>query len=278
MTNNRQRQRDRQTQTDRQRDRQRKGAKCKGQVVAFLVCREHFQQEQARSKRSDSIGGVLVSGNTVKLKQKLKEERGGKYLTCTWAQSCGLLLGRCGSQRDRLRKRKQERRRSAACTCLKSSYKRRRERRNLQQPIYLTKKRTDSFTERRLRILRVLFYKEGNDNDNKPYSTRNKDWNYNLYRRYKSASSTRRRSRRQPNRICFLQNLASPLLRMPIKFLQAKTKYAGEAATAAATKDTRTRATATTATTATEQERKKESLFLYERRWGRGGYVTRARN
>jgi hypothetical protein len=68
---------------------------------------------------------------------------------------------------------------------------------------------------------------------------------------------------------------------MPIKFLQAKAKYASAAATAAAaaaTKDTRTRATATTATTATEQERKKESFFLYERRGGRGGYVMKARN
>lgn len=175
------------------------------------------------------------------------------------------MLGRCGSGRDRLRERQQERRRSAACTCLKSSYKRRRERRNLQQPILLTKKRTDSFTEKRLRILLVLLHKESNDNDNKPYSRRNKDWNYNLYRRYKSASSTRRRrSRRKPNRICLLRNFTSPLQRMPIKFLQAKAKYAGAAATR---KDTRTRATATTAT---EQERKKESFFLYERRGERG--------
>jgi hypothetical protein len=47
----------------------------------------------------------------------------------------------------------------------------------------LTKKRTDSFTEKRL-LLRVLLYKESNDNDNKLYSRRNKDWNYNLYRRF----------------------------------------------------------------------------------------------
>jgi hypothetical protein len=118
----------------------------------------------------------------------------------------------------------------------------------------------------------VLLYKQSNDN--KPYSRRNKDWDYNLLRRYKSASSRRRRrrrrSRRKPNRICLLRNFASPLLRMPTKFLQAKAKYAGAAATVAATKDTRTRATATTATTATEQERKKESFFLYERR-GEGG-------
>ncbi len=77
MTNNR----------NRQTDRQRKGAaKCKGQVATFLLCREHFQQEQARNKRSDSIGGVLVSGTTVRLKQKLKEEEEeeeGKYLTST---------------------------------------------------------------------------------------------------------------------------------------------------------------------------------------------------